>query len=84
MRIKGNRLLVQPKEAESKIGKFSIPDGSREKPNIGTVIAIGNGVKDGEYAINDTVMYPKAEGVEISVDGKEYLIIQEQKVYMVL
>lgn len=84
MRLMGNRLLVKPKEAEGKIGKFYIPESSREKSNIGVIVQIGNTVKEGEYKEGDEILYPKNEGVDINLEGKDLLIIHEPKVFMVL
>ena len=83
----GDRVLVEPKkEAEEKIGSIIVPDTAKEKPQEGKVIAVGAGkYEDGklvplEVKVGDTVLYGKYSGTEITVDGKEYLIMRENDV----
>ena len=89
MKIKplADRVLVKPKEAETKTaGGLFIPDTAKEKPQQGVVVAVGNGKKDEpmELTVGDTVLYGKYAGTEISVDGKDYLIMRQSDVVAVL
>ncbi|NMB37077.1 MAG: co-chaperone GroES [Bacteroidales bacterium] len=89
MKIKplADRVLIEPKEAETKTaGGLFIPDTAKEKPQQGIVVAVGNGKKDEpmELAAGDTVLYGKYAGTEISVDGKDYLIMRQSDVVAVL
>ena len=83
-----DRILVERvEEAEQRIGGLYIPDSAKEKPQQGKVIAAGNGrVNDkGEvFALDvkagDTVLFGKYAGTEITLDGREYLIVREDEV----
>jgi chaperonin GroES len=83
-----DRIVVEPMEAESKTkGGIVLPDTAKEKPQKGTVIAVGPGrVADDGKRIpptvkkGDKVIYAKYGGSEIDVDGKEYMILRESDV----
>ncbi len=82
-----DRVLVEPKEAEEKTASgIYIPDTAKEKPQRGTVVAVGSGTKDVsmEVKIGDEVLYGKYSGTEISVDGKDYLIMKQSDILAVL
>ncbi|MBM3168117.1 MAG: co-chaperone GroES [Bacteroidota bacterium] len=82
-----DRVLVQPAAAEEKTASgLYIPDTAKEKPQKGTVIAVGNGKKDEPLTVKvgDTVLYGKYSGTELSVDGKDYLIMRESDIFAVL
>ena len=82
-----DRVLVQPAAAEEKTASgLYIPDTAKEKPQKGTVIAVGNGKKDEPFTVKvgDTVLYGKYSGTELSVDGKDYLIMRESDIFAVL
>jgi chaperonin GroES len=80
MQIKpcGDRLLVEPTELQKKTESgIIIPDTAKEKPIVGKVIEIGNSddVKSA-FAVGDTVLFAKYGGEDISLNNKEYKIIQ--------
>ncbi len=82
-----DRVLVQPAVAESKTASgIIIPDTAKEKPQKGVIIAVGAGKKDEPITVKvgDNVLYGKYAGTEISVDGKEYLIMRESDIFAVL
>ncbi len=82
-----DRVLVEPKEAETKTASgIYIPETAKEKPQQGKVIAVGSGKKDEpmELKIGDTVLYGKYSGTEITVDGKDYLMMRQSDVLAVL
>ncbi len=82
-----DRVLVEPKEAETKTASgIYIPDTAKEKPQQGKVIAVGSGKKDEpmELKVGDTVLYGKYSGTEITVDGKDYLMMRQSDVLAVL
>jgi chaperonin GroES len=82
-----DRVLVEPAVAEEKTsGGLFIPDNAKEKPQKGKVIAIGTGKKDEPLTVkvNDTVLYGKYAGTEITVEGKEYLIMREADIFAIL
>ena len=82
-----DRVLVEPAAAEEKTASgLYIPDTAKEKPQKGTVIAIGNGKKDEPLTVKvgDTVLYGKYSGTELSVDGNDYLIMRESDIFAIL
>jgi chaperonin GroES len=82
-----DRVLVEPKEAETKTASgLFIPDTAKEKPQAGKVVAVGNGKKDEpmELKVGDNVLYGKYAGTEISVDGKDYLMMRQSDILAVL
>lgn len=81
-----DRVLVKPAEAEQKTaGGIIIPDTAKEKPQKGTVIAVGPGKKDEPMTVkvNDTVLYGKYSGTELQLDGETYLIMKESDIYAI-
>lgn len=82
-----DRVLVEPAPAEEKTaGGIIIPDTAKEKPQKGKVIAVGKGKKDEPMTVKvgDTVLYGKYSGTEVTLDGKSYLIMREDDIYMVI
>jgi chaperonin GroES len=74
-----DRVLVEAARAEEKTaGGIIIPDTAKEKPQRGTVIAVGPGKKDEPITlkVGDTVFYGKYSGTEIIIEGKDYLIMK--------
>jgi chaperonin GroES len=69
-----------------------IPDTAKEKPQEGTVVAVGPGRfnEDGnervpmDISVGDTVVYSKYGGTEVKVDGEEYLILSARDVLAVV
>jgi chaperonin GroES len=89
----GDRVLVRPESADEtkSAGGIYIPDSARtEKPERGTVVAVGPG-KRGDDAkvipvgvkIGDKVMFSKYGFDEVKVDGQEYYIISESSILAV-
>ncbi|MCX6280171.1 MAG: co-chaperone GroES [Bacteroidetes bacterium] len=82
-----DRVLVEPAAAEEKTaGGIIIPDTAKEKPQKGTVVAVGPGKKDEPMtvAIGDNVLYGKYAGTEITIDGVNYLIMRESDIVAVV
>ncbi len=82
-----DRVLVEPAAAEEKTsGGIIIPDTAKEKPQRGTIVAVGTGTKDAPLTVKtgNIVLYGKYAGTEITVDGKDYLIMRESDVYAVI
>ena len=83
-----DRVVVQPKEAEEKTaGGIVLPDSAKEKPLMGTVIAVGPGKmldsgNRGAMSVKkkDVVLYGKYSGSEVEIDGKEYKILRESEI----
>jgi chaperonin GroES len=82
-----DRVLVEPAAAEEKTaGGIIIPDTAKEKPMKGIIVAVGDGKKDEPITVKvgDTVLYGKYAGTELSVDGKDYLIMRESDIYAII
>lgn len=82
-----DRILVRPAQAEEQTeGGIIIPDTAKEKPQEGTVVAVGPGKKDEPTTLNegDEVLYGKYAGTDISVQGEDYLIMREEDVLAVI
>ncbi|WP_028982056.1 co-chaperone GroES [Sporocytophaga myxococcoides] len=82
-----DRVLIQPAPAEERTASgIIIPDTAKEKPQRGSVVAIGTGKKDEPLTVKvgDTVLYGKYSGTEITIDGKEYLMMREADIFAVL
>lgn len=83
-----DRVVVQPQEAESTTaGGIVLPDSAKEKPQRGTVVAVGPGKlldsgNRGELsvAVGDVVIYGKYGGSEIEIDGEEMKILRESDI----
>ncbi len=82
-----DRVVVKPAEAEvtTKSG-IIIPDTAKEKPQRGTVQAVGAGKKDEPMTVKvgDTVLYGKYSGTEINVEGYDYLIMRESDILAII
>ncbi len=82
-----DRVVVEAAPAEEKTASgIYIPDTAKEKPQSGTVVAVGNGKVDEPLTVKvgDKVIYGKYSGTEITYDGKEYLIMRESDIYAIL
>lgn len=82
-----DRVLVEPMPAEEKTaGGIIIPDTAKEKPQRGKVVAVGAGKKDEPMTVNvgDTVLYGKYSGTELSIEGKDLLIMRESDIFAIL
>ena len=82
-----DRVLIEPASAEEKTaGGIIIPDTAKEKPQKGTIVAVGPGTDDQKMTVKtgDTVLYGKYSGTEISYEGKDYLIMKESDIYAVI
>ena len=75
-----DRVLIEPAAAETKTSSgIIIPDTAKEKPQKGTVVAVGPGTKENPMTVKvgDQVLYGKYAGTELQHDGKDYLIMKE-------
>jgi len=86
----GNRIVVEPTEEEADIsaGGIYIPDTAKERPQEGTVVAVGPGklADDGktrvalEVKVGDVVVYSKYGGTEYKEGDIEYLVLRDDDV----
>lgn len=82
-----DRVLIEPLPAETKTASgLFIPDTAKEKPQRGTVVAVGNGTKDHEMTVkvDDTVLYGKYAGTELKLEGTDYLIMREDDILAIV
>lgn len=82
-----DRVLVEPMEAEEKTASgIYIPDTAKEKPQKGTVVALGSGTKDVTMEVKkgDVVLYGKYAGTEINIDGKDYLMMKQSDILAIV
>ena len=88
----GDRVVIKPanKEEVSAAGLL-LPDTAKEKPQKGTIVAVGPGriLDDGtrqapEVAEGQTVLYAKYAGTEVKIDNEEYLILSEKDVLAIV
>lgn len=88
----GDKVVVQLTEAEEKTaGGILLPDSAKKKPQEGKVIAIGEGrvLETGErnkltVQVGDRVLFSKYGGNEVTVDGEEYTILDEDQIYAII
>lgn len=89
----GDRVLVRPEDTEEALPSgIVIPDTAKEKPQEGTVLAVGPGGwdEDGEKRIpldvkeGDRILYSKYGGTEVKVEGEELLILSERDVLAIV
>ena len=79
-----DRILVEAAAAEEKTASgIIIPDTAKEKPQEGTVVAVGQGTdeKPVTLKVGDRVLYGKYSGTEITIGGIEYLIVKNSDVF---
>ena len=87
-----DKVVVERSEAEEKTaGGIVLPDTAKDKPKQGTVIAVGPGrvlesgeVKALEVKKGDRVLFGGFAGSEVKLNGKEYLILNENEILAVI
>lgn len=88
----GDKVVVQATEAEDKTASgIYLPDSAKKKPQEGKVVAVGNGrvLDNGErnklnVRVGDRVIFSKYGGNEVTIDGEDYTILDEDQIYAVL
>jgi chaperonin GroES len=82
-----DRVLVEPAAAETTTSSgIIIPDTAQEKPQKGTITAIGTGKTDEPLTVKvgDTVLYGKYSGTELKLEGKDFLIMRESDILAII
>ena len=87
-----DKIVVERLEADDKtLGGIILPDTAKEKPKQGKILALGDGkaLEDGKRAtfqvkVGDRVLFTNYAGSEVTIDGKEYLIMTEEDVLAVV
>jgi len=91
LRPLGDHILVKPGEAEQVTASgLVLPDTAQKKPREGEVLAVGSGrlLESGqrapmEVSVGDVVVYAQYGGTEVTVDGEDYVILDEGSVLAV-
>jgi chaperonin GroES len=87
----GDKVVVKPSEAEDKsAGGIILPDAAKQKPQEGSIIAVGSGrlLDNGQrntlnVKVGDVVVYSKYGGTEFKLDGDTVVILDEDQIYAV-
>ena len=87
-----DKVVVKPSEEEEKsIGGILLPDTAKKKPQQGKVVSVGNGrllddgsVKELAVKVGDTVLYAKYGGTEVTIEGQEYMILDEDQIFAII
>ena len=88
----GEKVLIKRLEAEQTTrGGIVLPDSAKEKPQKGTILAVGDGklLDDGtraefQVAVGDSVLFASYAGTEIKLDGEEMMLMDESEVLAIL
>jgi len=88
----GDKVVIEVMEQEEKTaGGIFLPDAAKKKPQTGKVVAVGTGrvLDNGErnalnVKVGEKVIFSKYGGNEVTVDGQEYTILDEDQIYAVL
>ena len=82
-----DRVVIEAAPAEEKTASgLYIPDTAKEKPQKGTVVAVGNGKVDEPLTVKvgDTVLYGKYGGTDLKLDGTDYLMMRESDILAII
>jgi chaperonin GroES len=87
----GDKVVIEPLESEEKsAGGIILPDSAKKKPQEGTVVAVGPGKvlengSRGEMSVKvgDIVVYAKYGGTEVTIEGKDLMILDQDSIFAV-
>ena len=85
-KILAGKVLIEPQEAVKKTaGGIITPDSAKEKPLSGKVVLAGSAKIDEvmEVKVGDVVFFGKYSGIELTIDGKDYLLINQTDVLFI-
>lgn len=88
----GDKVVIEVMEQEEKTaGGIFLPDAAKKKPQTGKIVAVGTGRvldngkrNDLNVKVGEKVIFSKYGGNEVNVDGKEYMILDEDQIYAIL
>jgi len=88
----GDRVVVEPLEKEERTASgIILPETAKEKPQEGTIIAVGPGRRDDDgklvpmdVKLGDVVLYAKYAGTEIKLEDKKVLILKESDILAIV
>jgi len=86
-----DKVVVKPSEEEEKTaGGILLPDSAKKKPQEGKVVSVGSGrlLDDGTVRpltvkVGDTVIYSKYGGTEVTLEGQDYVILDEDQIFAI-
>lgn len=92
LRPLGDKVVVKPSQEEEKTpGGILLPDTAKKKPQEGKVVAVGKGrvlengeIKPMSVKVGDTVLYAKYGGTEVTIDGEDYVLLDEDQVFAII
>src|SRR5688572_14253361 len=92
LRPLGDRVVIEPSEGEEVTpGGLFLPETAKEKPQQGTILAVGAGRRDDAGKLipmdvknGEKVLYAKYAGTEIKVNGKKVLILKESDILAIV
>ena len=92
IKVIGNRVVIKQLESEEKTASgILLPDTAKEKPFEGEVIAVGPGkvLDNGSYEpmevkVGDKVVFSKYGGIEVKLEGEDYLVLRQDDILVVL
>ena len=91
LRILGDRVLIRVDEAEPTKGGIFLPESAQEKPQRGTILAVGEGkrLEDGSLQApdvneGDKVLFAKYGGTEVTVDGEKLVIMSTSSLFGII
>ncbi len=82
-----DRVLIKVSDAETTTESgIIIPENAQEKPQKGSVVAVGKGTKDNPttVSVGDIVLYGKYAGTELKHDGEEFIIMKESDIFAII
>lgn len=91
MKVLGDKVLVEPTKAPNTTkGGLILPEGTKEPPETGKVVAVGPGKFAGsvrvvpEVKVGDKVIFGRYSGSDVELDGKKYKILTENEILAVI
>jgi len=78
--LKDRVLVLREEQSNTTASGIIIPDTAKEKPLAGKVVAVGPEAKEDGISVGDTVVFAHFSGMEITIEGKEYLILLSKEV----
>jgi chaperonin GroES len=87
-----DKVVVKPSDEEEKsAGGIFLPDTAKKKPQEGKIVAVGAGrmlddgtVKPLSVSVGDTVVYSKYGGTEVTLEGVDYVLLDEDQIYAIV
>jgi chaperonin GroES len=81
-----DRVLIETITETVTASGIIIPDTAKEKPMKGRVVAVGPGKKDVEMKLksDNLVLFGKYSGIEVKLEGKDYLLMRQEDIFMIV